>query len=313
MENKNISEGLDFILAHLKEPLWPKTISTKTTGGRQILVHNKQETLARYKAANFIDCRICAYPYYAKYIMNPRYLIDLVMIDLDISNFKSRQALDRALAKTVRNIKDILGGFESSVLWSGNGYHIYIPIESRYTLEERPEFNRFREPSKQFLRFAEWYLSYGKCDLTHNNTISFSNCMLRIPGSHNSKCVQLNKGIGDTSTQVKIINQWNKKRAHIYFLIGSFLAYLIDQKEKEAKRNYNYANSRKSSNTTNNILWIETLLQTPLMDYRKYCIWRILTPYLINVRQLPYQESFNKINEWLDKCNRLHELDFNAK
>jgi hypothetical protein len=75
--------------------------------------------------------------------------------------------------------------------WSGNGYHIYISIESRYVLEETKAFSKYEEPSKRLLRFAEWYLSNGKADFNHYN-ISFGNCMLRIPGSHNSKCVQRN-------------------------------------------------------------------------------------------------------------------------
>ncbi|MGC2383370.1 MAG: hypothetical protein WA631_09725 [Nitrososphaeraceae archaeon] len=185
-----------------------------------------------------MDCRINAYPYDGgrKKIGNLQ-RIDLVMIDLDQSNFGSRLALDSALAKTLRNIKDTFGiEFKSSVLWSGNGYHIYIPMESRYTLEERPEFNRFEEPSKQLLRFVEWYLSNGKCDLVHNNTVSFNNCMLRIPGSHNSKCIQRNDGKADSSTQVRIINRWNDIRAPIYLLIGSFLAYLVGHKMNEIER-----------------------------------------------------------------------------
>ena len=91
--------------------------------------------------------------------------------------------------------------------------------------------------------------------------------MLRIPGSHNSKCVQRNYGIADDSTQVKIINEWNGRRAPFYLLIGSFLAYLIDEKQKEAKRYSHYSDSQRSINN-NKILWIETLLQTPLADHR---------------------------------------------
>ena len=110
---------------------------------------------------------------------------------------------------------------------TGNGYHIYIPIESRYVLEERPEFNKYEEPSKQFLRFAEWYLSNGKADPNHYKNVSFGNCMLRIPGSHNSRCVQRNNGIVEPASQVRVIKYWNKQGAPIYLLVGSFLAYLV--------------------------------------------------------------------------------------
>jgi non-catalytic primase subunit PriX-like protein len=56
--------------------------------------------------------------------------------------------------------------------------------------------------------------------------------------------------------------------------------------------------------------WIEQLLQTPLPDHRKYCIWRILAPYLINVKHLSFDDSYDEIYEWLDKCNELRALDF---
>jgi hypothetical protein len=36
--------------------------------------------------------------------------------------------------------------------WSGNGYHIYIPIESRYVLEETKAFSKYEEPSKRLLQ-----------------------------------------------------------------------------------------------------------------------------------------------------------------
>jgi hypothetical protein len=51
-----IEEGLDFILTLFEVPKWPRRISTKLTEGRQILVHNKEEALARFKQANYMDC-----------------------------------------------------------------------------------------------------------------------------------------------------------------------------------------------------------------------------------------------------------------
>ena len=224
---KQIDGGLDFIISLLAEPIWPRKISTKTTEGRQVKVSSKQQAMAWYKAANFLDCRISAYPcdYLGK--VSNRQTIDLVMIDLDLSNFKSRQGLDRALSKTLRNIRETFGiEFEPSRIWSSNGYHIYIPIESRYVLEERPEFSKFGEPSKKFLRFAEWHLSNGKADSNHFHNVSLGNCLLRVPGSHNSRCVQRNNGIADCSTQVKIINKWNKEEHQSICLLEVFLHLL---------------------------------------------------------------------------------------
>jgi len=57
------------------------------------------------------------------------------------------------------------------------------------------------------------------------------------------------------------------------------------------------------------INWIETLLQTPIADYRKNAVALILAPYLINIRKMSYQESFLIIKDWLSKCSVLRELD----
>jgi hypothetical protein len=62
-----VIEGLDFILSHCKDPIWPRTISTHATEGKQVLVFNKEEALARYEQANFVDCRISAFPDYTEW------------------------------------------------------------------------------------------------------------------------------------------------------------------------------------------------------------------------------------------------------
>lgn len=65
---------------------------------------------------------------------------------------------------------------------------------------------------------------------------------------------------------------------------------------------------------TNNIKWIENgILENPLHDHRKYIIWRILSPYLLNVKKLPKEESYSIIKDWLDKCNNIERLNFNPK
>jgi hypothetical protein len=53
--------------------------------------------------------------------------------------------------------------------------------------------------------------------------------------------------------------------------------------------------------------------QTPLSDHRKYCIWRILSPYLLNVKKLSKEEAYSIMNDWLDNCNKIEGLNFNGK
>ena len=57
--------------------------------------------------------------------------------------------------------------------------------------------------------------------------------------------------------------------------------------------------------------WIEKLLQISVEDGRKYALWKILCPYLVNIKKLQYEESFEILMTWLEKCNNLRKLDFN--
>src|SRR3712207_841181 len=62
---------------------------------------------------------------------------------------------------------------------------------------------------------------------------------------------------------------------------------------------------------SNNVIpWIEKLIQTPVEDNRKFAAWRILAPYLINIKKSSYNEAFIIIKDWLGKCNSSRRLDF---
>lgn len=41
-------------------------------------------------------------------------------------------------------------------------------------------------------------------------------------------------------------------------------------------------------------------------------MWRILAPYLINIRKYSDEEAFNSIRDWLNRCNELRRLQFNG-
>ena len=312
----SIISGLDYILSHFhNQELWPRTISTKATEGRQILVNSKEEAIARFVKANYLDCRISAYPpnmlenpsaigrFQGLRIVTPRNII--VIIDLDKCNFKTEKALVLALTK----LNDRILTYPYTVIWSGKGYHIYLALDSEgIILENIKDFTDLEDNvSLKFLRFAELFLSNGKSDKAHNTTVSYNNSMMRIPGSYNSK----------NNVLVRIIRRWDTTAATtttpaIKPLLRDFRRYLIDQsiirKQDKARRK---ANRRLSNSNNDEIAWIERLLQTPLADYRKYCIWRILAPYLLNIKKLPEQETTDIIKNWLDQCNKLRRLDFN--
>ena len=111
-----IAEGLEFILSHFEEPIWPRTISTHTTEGRQILAYNKVEAIARYKQANLLDCRINAYPDYTEYGGINRQAPNFLFLDLDRSTFSSEKAFNAAFNKTLRNLSN------DSLVWQWLSY-----------------------------------------------------------------------------------------------------------------------------------------------------------------------------------------------
>jgi Primase X len=325
LTEKQVSEGLDFILGHFNDSIWPRTISTKLTEGRQITIYSKLEAMSYYKDSDYLDCRIGAYQYPHKNDNNfSTPTISFLMIDLDLSksNF-SMKLLDLAKVKTLSRIKDTFNlkhDYEpTTILCTGNGYHFYISAESERVLEDMSEFSKFKEPSKQFLRFAEYYLSNGKADSEHYHTVSFKNCLLRIPGSYNSK----------NMSQVSIVQKWNGgSKVQLGLLYDKFLAHLIDQESKivirpdnnkthtvllqNAESTYVIRKYHRLLRNKQSIDWIERLLRTPLPEYRKYCIWRILAPYFINVKHLSFDDSYGRIYQWLESCSQLRVLDFDS-
>ena len=55
------------------------------------------------------------------------------------------------------------------------------------------------------------------------------------------------------------------------------------------------------------------ILRIPFEDYRKIIINLILAPYLVVIKKLSFEESYQIIYEWLQKCDLLRKLDFNSK
>jgi hypothetical protein len=131
--------------------------------------------------------------------------------------------------------------------------------------------------------------------------------MIRIPGSYNSKHGHI--------FEVQIIQNWNGTRPNIKPLLTEFYVYLADKKIKEIHkiRKRRGRSVRYSAQYENNKMrWIETLLQIPITDHRKYALWRIVAPYLINIRKLPYEDAISITIDWLNKCDKIKPLDFSV-
>jgi hypothetical protein len=323
---QKVEEGLRLIISHFdpNEPLWPRMISTHLTGGSQIKVYSIEEALVWFQEADFLDCRISAYPIYTDEYINRTgimFVPTLLLIDLDREHFGTDEVFEAAATKTIANIKKILGA-NPTILWTGGGYHYLIPQSIIKPLEKIDDFKQFLEPSRKFLHFEEWLMSDGKADQNHNRSVSFKNCMLRIPGSLNfGACHRNDKDeVIDIppNAEVRIIQTWDGNRPSVNHLLPRCYMWLKAQVIKDMQRRVeadrvNRKYRRRSGEKKSTFQWIEKLLKKPIDSNRYYCTWRILVPYLINVRRLSRQEASDIIQGWLAKCNSVKRLSFNPR
>jgi hypothetical protein len=287
--------GVDYILTHLEEPIFPRDIMTKKLGYK-IEVFDKESMLCHFEESRFQDCRISAYPRLTDYKGINLVAPSFIMIDLDLNILGTKLTLDKALKATLNRIYKTLHT-RPTVLWTGNGYHIYLPVKG-LVLEEEEVFSKFQNGnsdgpslSTKFIRFAEAFFTGKKHDPYHRPSVN--SCLLRVPGSYNSKNGQL----------VRVIQQWDGKKAAIQYMLRPFRKYLIQEKLDE----FNRSKKLKSSTSTSIhiIKWVESLLQTPIQDYRKYCLWRILIPYVVSVR--------NTSNNATLSCEAVDSATFTAR
>lgn len=301
---EEIEAGLDFILSHFDQNrLFPRTIMTKKLG-YQKEVFSKEETIKYFQESDYLDCRINAFPSFTEYKGIQRYPPDLLFVDLDISTIPP---LHEDLINTLRTIKHKLTfdtntskEVKPTVIMSGNGFHILQPIYCPELLENIKEFQDFDEPSEELLRFAKDYLSNDNAD--KNNYPSFKSCLLRVPGSINSKNDKI----------VKIIQKWNGYRPPAYHLLVEFKRYL---RKKKINDMISVRHKTQQSNLINinpeYYQWIDQLLQTGIEDCRKDVLDLIIIPYLVHIKKYADTETTTTTNakKWLELCNNVRRLD----
>jgi hypothetical protein len=286
------------VLNHFKKPIFPRRIYTPIR--KQIEVKNELEISRYFREANFSDCRINAYPVREEWAMK---LLgqepDVLFIDLDREDFQSKDALEDARLRTLRNIRDKLNNGYPSVLDTGNGYHIYQPIDA-FVLETESVFKDYVRVSERFLKFAEWYLSGNRADSNHNPT--FASCLLRVPGTINSS----------TNREVRIVQEWDGHRPNIRYILLNYETWLVAEEYKRRKiesRKLRIMSRSYESRKVANIDWIDNLInEKPLRDSRKFACYWIISRYLINVRHLNCEQSYAVIMKWLKRCNEVQPL-----
>lgn len=348
----NIEDSIQFILSHFdQKSLFPRKMMTKESG-YQFTISSSEDILRECLSTDFIDCRINAYPVQFGSNWSTNQPPNFIFIDLDLSSFQkyknSNRALDRTLKDTLEKISIVLSQRPSqhtphsldisssdkkqlfvvkpTVLWSGNGYHIYLPIQA-FILDHFEPFSKEKYPylflkydckypeysiSELFLLFAKQYLSDAKADPLHRP--KYKTCLIRIPNTFNSKCLE--KGLSFEESKVKVIQKWNGFRPPIQLLTKEFRRWLVQEEIYEKihkKKIHNRFTNEIGYKNKSSIKWIEELLKVPLSDYRKFCLWRILCPYLLNIRKVSKEETIILLDNWLNKCDELVKTDFNHR
>jgi hypothetical protein len=192
-----------------------------------------------FETCNYEDCRINAYLAFSskdeeQNAINMNLLVpNILFIDLDAKKFKSDKELEAALKQILNNVASILHNCKPLVLWSGHGYHIIIPVNCKEASERFQEFSQHTsEPSsKEFLQFAEHLLSLSKADPANNP--SLKSCLLRVPQTLNSKCIEEGVDAG-----VKIFHLWDSsmQQPSVDNLLAEFQTFLVDKKTKSRSK-----------------------------------------------------------------------------
>ena len=234
-KEKIVKENVGFILSHFNDQNYnyPRAIKTLKTDEHSVYIYNENEIINHFLAADFIDCKINGYPIYDMESSKTIYP-NFIFIDLDLSLCKickyPERKLNYILKETLKKIEKEIKGFPT-VLWTGDGYHIYQPIKlhdwvfnkekkentkSEYNFEK----NVLNKDNKNNTKFINAFLRYSIKYLTNNqkdydyNRFSTDSCFTIAPESINSK-----KG-----NKVNIIQKWNGYKANAITILKDFLA-----------------------------------------------------------------------------------------
>jgi len=274
-------DGLNFILSHFEEPLWPRTVSTRETHNSQILVASKDEAQDIFIKSKFKDCRISAFGQHEQVKVIP----NLIFVDLD-----NRDALDETLILFHKTIKA-----RPTVIDTGNGYGIIQPIKMSPWNDKKIVSYKRKQPdelAKMFLQWVERYLTNYKCDT--GNHPSLNNTMIRIPGTYNTKLLERNKS--KNISQVKIVYGWDRIRVPTESIRQAFISHVDKIILSEQKRNKFLG---KSVPHAKNFKWIKKMLDCKISDGRERLLFDV-TRYLLNICGDSVENSTSKIHSWLD-------------
>jgi hypothetical protein len=116
IKKEKVTEGIEFLLSHFKaahQQLFPRKMSTAFSEGRQFVIWNENQIMQECEKANYVDCRLNAYPIFEE---GNQIVPSIIFIDIDGD---SVQRSDKILKQTLKTIKLKLNGGVPTILWTG--------------------------------------------------------------------------------------------------------------------------------------------------------------------------------------------------
>jgi hypothetical protein len=242
-QSEIIKKNLHFILSHFnnQKHVFPRSIMTLKTKG-PIFSDSEDDIFQHFLESEFKDCKINGYPLFDKdydYGLSPSF----IFIDLDLSICNTckypKRKLDYILKGALNKMEKTVNGFPT-VLWTGNGYHIYLPSKlcslevkekekekekcyiesvSRYDNENSSSSSSVNnEMTTEFMKFTYKYFTDNHIDLDHISCIN--SFYVSVPGTINSKL----------NSKVELIQAWDGRLVDIHAIISSFLNNLEQSK-----------------------------------------------------------------------------------
>ena len=235
-----IKENLQFILSHFngQEYKYPRAIMTLKSKG-QIYSNNEEEIFNHFLESDFKGCKINGYPFIGKGDNINKLSPSFLFIDLDLSLCSvckyPKRKLDYILKQTLSKIEKETHG-NPTVLWTGEGYHIYLPTifskskdNENHPLEFFGLFNEFTpyvdsDLTTEFMRFAAKYFTNGHQQKgpTQNDSASVASCFITVPESISIK----------DNSKVKIIQKWDGKVTSVNSIAPCFLDNLTQRRSE---------------------------------------------------------------------------------
>ncbi|HYO06017.1 MAG TPA: hypothetical protein VER14_03440 [Phototrophicaceae bacterium] len=235
-----IKENLQFILSHFngQEYKFPRAIMTLKSKG-QIYSNNEEEMFQHFLESDFKGCKINGYPFFEKgdnvNKLSPSFLF--IELDLSLCNVCKypKRKLDYILKQTLSKIEKETHG-NPTVLWTGEGYHIYLPIilSSSKDNEKHPsefvdlcnEFTPYVDSdlTTEFMRFAAKYFTncHQQKGTKQNSSASVTSCFITVPETISIK----------DNFKVKIIQKWDGNVTSVNSIAPCFLDNLTQRRSK---------------------------------------------------------------------------------